>query len=101
MNESEYWAEVRSLAENIVEEAADQDLNEEEKEQYLWETIDGHEWIIYTAYHYDIMKHSPNDGYSAENFGAESIIKDGTLNTAAIAFGALYADVSERLVETD
>ena len=110
MSRGEYWEEVSSLAKSITEECLDnfdaktqteiQEDNDhsdfrEALDERTWETIDGHQWVIYTAYNFDIMRFSDNDGYSAENFGAEAIVKDGQLNTAAIAFGALYADVIE------
>ena len=103
MDQREYWSEVASLAASITEETWDSmdpkpdtiDDMQEELHERLWETIDGHQWIIYTAYNYDVLRFSENDGYSVENFGAESVIRDGALNTAALAFGALYADVLE------
>ncbi len=51
--------------------------------------------VIYTAYNFDVLRFSDNDGYAIENWGAESAVKDGVLNTAGLAFGALYADVLE------
>lgn len=107
----EYWTEVASLAKTITEECWDDlDLEvqtevreangfagvgkaSESLDERLWETIDSHQWVIYTAYNYNVMQLSDNDGYAAENWGAESLVRDGALNTAAIAFGALYADV--------
>lgn len=97
MTQGDYWREVRSIVDSLLEESHSDGEDREGLETRLWETIDGHQWVIYTAYNFDVMKHSPNDGYSAENFGADSIVKDGALDTAAIAFGALYADVSEDL----
>ena len=105
MGRNEYEREVERLAESITAEVWDY-LDPDDRDEgggvfldalneRLWETIDGHQWVIYTAYNYDVMRFSDNDGYSAENFGVDSIVKDGVLNTAAIAFGALYADVQE------
>lgn len=92
----EYWDEIASLCSTIHEEAEEY---QREPSEVLWETIDGHQWVIYTAYHFDVMKHSDNSGYSAESFGVETIMRDGDLNTAAIAFGCLYGDCLERLWE--
>ena len=98
MTRHEYWAEVASLAETILEEGrAEGQSDDEIASERLWETIDGHQWVIYTAYNYEVLAISPNNGYSVENFGVESVVQDGGLNTAALAFGALYADVSEQL----
>lgn len=115
MSRHEYWKEVATLAKDITEECLEDfddetqaEIRADESEglgsndafrealnERTHETIDGHQWVIYTAYNFDIIRFSDNDDYSAENFGADSIIKDGQLNTAAIAFGALYADVIE------
>jgi len=103
MDYNEYWKEVRSIADGIAEEArsGDNGTGEDCREwllEYLWETIDGHQFVIYTADSQDVIRHSPNDNYSAENFGAESIVdEDGHIKWEAIAFGALYADVMECL----
>lgn len=114
MTRSEYWAEVASLAKSITEETfadldedtqaevreADGDLNEvdearEALSERLWETIDGHQWIIYTSYNFDVLRFSDNESYSIDNFGADSIVADGRIKWEALAFGALYADVQE------
>lgn len=95
MNQHEYYAEVRSIAEGILEEA--QDTGEFDRESVvnrLWATIDSHEWVIYTHYNHEILRHSANDGYAVENFGVETAVQDGAINGMGLAFGALYADVS-------
>jgi len=105
MTSQEYWAEVASLAESVLEEGrADGQSDDEIMSDRLWETIDGHQWVIYTAYHYEVLSHSDNSGYTVEQFGTDELIKGGELNTAALAFGALYGDVSDklyRLVESE
>lgn len=97
MTEREYWEEVRDTAESIVEDCTEEGLDQEGTEGRIWETCADHQWVIYCHYNYDVMKYSPNDGYYADNFGAESIIKDGALDTSSVAFGAFYADVSNEV----
>ena len=97
MTSHEYWKQVDGIVSDLIEEGQADKLDTDELTERLHETIDGHEWVIYTGYHYEVLQHSPNDGYSVENFGADSIVKDGVLDTAALAYGALYGDVSERL----
>ena len=114
MTQREYWDEVESLAKSITEETFDYlddedkadvrengfDANDNAREalhERLWETIDGHQWIIYTSYNFDVLRFSDNEEYAIVNFGAESVLtedKDG-IKWAALAFGALYADVQE------
>lgn len=110
MSRREYWAEVNTLAQEIQAETLDdmdgepgEDWTEDDYREALyervWETIDGHQWVIYTAYNMDVLRFSDNDGYSAEQFGPESILeRNGSgINWAAMAFGALYADVMDRI----
>jgi hypothetical protein len=49
-----YWAEVRSLAEDVIGEARDNATSgdwtdEDDLRTYIHESIDGHAWVIYTA----------------------------------------------------
>lgn len=88
----DYWTEVAGLAKQITEEAKEYDRDIFD---VLHETIDGHNWVIYTCKAQSIISHSSNDNYSVENFGVESILDERSLNWSAIAFGCLYGDVSE------
>jgi len=111
MNEitrSDYYREVRSLAATILADVreespgATEDERHEALQERLWETVDGHEWVVYTYKAQQVVAHSDNDGYSAENFGAESIVDEsGRIKWEAIAFGALFADVSDVLWALD
>ena len=92
ISRNEYWTEVESLAESITEEAREQDRDIFE---VLHETIDGHEWVIFTGCSQEIIRHSANESYSADNFGAETCFQDGQIRWDVIAFGCLYGDVSE------
>lgn len=104
MTQGDYFREVQSIAETILEEAleyalpdATEDQLRETLEEGLWETIDSHQWVIYTAYNFDILRHSPNDGYTISEWGSSGIVQEYGLDWARLAFGALYADVSEVL----
>ncbi len=86
---SEYWIEVCALAQSITEEAKEYDRDISE---VLHETIDGHEWVIYTHSNFDVSKHSPNSD------AWQDCYESGELpdNFDAIrAFCALEADVRE------
>lgn len=103
MTRHEYWVEVASLAESITEEAWDDGEYDDEDDpsfqgdlsERLWETIDGHQWVIYTAYNFDVLRFSENDGYMVDHFGSDGLVADGALNWGALAFWALCADVQE------
>jgi len=102
MTEQEYYAEVRSISDDIATEArsGSHGTGEDCREwlgDYLHETIDGHSFCIYTQKSQFVLAHSSNDGYSVEEFGADTIVEDGQIRWGALAFGALYADVMECL----
>ena len=94
MQHHQYWSEINTLAEHIREEAAKRD---EDVYDVLHETIDGHKWVIYTIFHFDVLRHSDNEDYAIEHLSVESIIKDGRLSTEALAYGAMYGDVLDSL----
>jgi hypothetical protein len=106
----DYTTEINDIASNLVESVFneyDEVTTKDEaleliNDSLLHETIDGHQWVIYTAYHLPIVEHSNNDEYMVDNFGAEALeesLKQGGLSGLhqAIAFWALHADVSERI----
>ena len=104
MNNTEYWKEVNDTAECIIESATNDydldsytDIEELINDVVLHETIDGHEYIIYTHNHLPILQHSPNDTYMVDNIGGlDESLKQGldTLH-CHLAFWAFYADVQE------
>ena len=103
---NDYWAEIHSIGDELASEAASGDNGHDETaREWLFETmherIDGHQYCIYTWQSQQIIPHSDNDGYSAENFGIESIVSDGQMNWGAIAFGCIYGDVCDYLSRLD
>ncbi len=89
----QYWNEINSIVDETFQEAREHQTIPIE---HLHETIDGHQWVIYTAYAFDVLKHSDNGDYSAEQFGAESLVKDGQTNWAVMVYGAMYGDCMDR-----
>lgn len=119
---SEYWAEIKSLTEQIateaMEQAKDEDYPEEEdsfpiherrlaaeeiiNDTLLHETIDSHQWVIYYSYNLDVIKHSGNSEYMSDNFGSEyagDILADKGIDDlhTVIAFWCMYADVQDNI----
>jgi hypothetical protein len=110
----EYWKEVADLAACLVSESADYtDCNTVDtfdkdtildhiNDSALHEVIDGHQWVIYYAYNLSVLEYSNNEDYLIDNFGndeAGAILKDKGLSGlhCALAYWALYADVSDAL----
>ena len=101
---AEYEKDVSEYAESILSETiadhpeADADEMREEVQERLHETVDGCQEVIYTWRAQLVLAHSSNDGYAASEFGAESVLDScGNLHWSALAYGAMYADVSEEL----
>ena len=99
----DYWEEVQSLAKDLVSEALAYNENDLEAaredifDARLYETIDGHQWVIHTYYNMQVLTHSPND-CAIEDMGLDGALDDGmAMFHARAAYCALYADVSEAL----
>ncbi len=69
----------------------------ESADEWLWQTVDGHGRVIYTAKAKECLYESANDGAYFEDFGSEGATKDGFLNWSALAFCAFQRDVLEAL----
>ncbi len=103
---SQYCDEIKSIASSMAEEALsdndwDRDAAEEDiNDSRLHETIDGHQWVIYTAYNLDVIRHSDNSDAYVDNFGtadAGGIIKDKGIDGlhAVMAYCAMEQDVRD------
>lgn len=100
---TEYCAEINSLAEEAVRMCRSGEIADREAlHDWTHKTIDGHQWVIYTAYNFQVLAVSENDGAYLENFGADGLVtENGALNTAVLAYGAMEADLSEALCRFD
>jgi hypothetical protein len=108
----EYYKEIRAIVENTIDEVIsewldeDYDIDDVELDiekfgdvhsdivERIWENVDGHQWVIYTAYNWDVLKISENNDYAITEFCIPAQ-EDYGLNTCALAFGAMYADCME------
>ena len=106
----EYETEIQSIADNMAAEALadnDNDIDAARDDIFdsrLHETINGHRWVIYNAYNADVMRHSDNEDYYIDNFGAEdagAVLKERGLSGLhnVIVFWCMYADVSELIAD--
>ena len=105
---SQYWIEVEALATQIAQDAMSQcDNSRDEAEELIadslmHETIGAHQWVIYNAYHLDVLQYSDNSDRYIDEFGTEDaalVLKESGLAGLhqALAFWALYVDVQERI----
>jgi hypothetical protein len=110
ITDQQYRAEVNNLAASIVIESAtytdcntlesfDEDtIRDHIFDNFLHETIDEHQWVIYYAYNLDVLQYSDNSDYMVDELGVEyagQVLKDQGLSGlhSALAYWALYADV--------
>lgn len=107
ITQSSYNEEIKDIATNLVDELMsenDNDRSEAEELAYdrLHETIDGHQWVIYSAYNDEVLKYSDNDEayqdcYDNESLGALVAEKGIDGVKPMMAYFAMYQDVSEQL----
>jgi hypothetical protein len=115
INSSEYYSECESIVTAIVVEMASELASEgtevdcdnltDATIERLHETLDAHQWIIYTAYHLQILQISSNDNAMIEEQGDEAAgwaLKRGGLSGLhqALAFCAMYADCMDYVSDT-
>jgi hypothetical protein len=101
----EYREEVRRLAEDAIEEASkyeEEDRLEHDVYDFIYETVDGHQWVIYYAYNDDVIRHTSNpdsweECYNAEDIGDLVIDQGMTGARCTQAFWALYQDVTDEV----
>jgi hypothetical protein len=97
---TEYRKELKSLAADIVAEHEDY----AEAHDLVHETIDGHQWIIYTTYNNDIVQISDNhdaylDVYGPEDLG-QIVIDNGVDGlTLTRAFFAMSQDLNDAIAK--
>lgn len=97
---AEYREAIASLAQSIIDDWNDDSIaSRDDILDRLHEDCDGHQYVIYTSHAKEVACISENDGYTAENFGKDSIWDrdTGAFRWSAVAFGCLYADTLEEL----
>ena len=75
ISQYDYWDEIANIANEINEESkrADTDGFGDDFDAYdrAHEWIDGHQWIIYTAYHMEVLQYTDNRDYYMDECGFE------------------------------
>jgi hypothetical protein len=98
MTRTEYQNEIASIVEDIKDEIRE---NGGSMQDRVHESCNGHRWVIYTAYNYDVLANSNNAecGVNDGLVDANEAIKEGGLSklTAQLACCAMMQDVSEEL----
>lgn len=92
---ADYYTEIKRIVDDLEDRYISSDIDD--ISDALHETIDGHQWVIYTSYCFDVLRHSDNWEYGAD----EGLIdtKSGSLSDIlrAAVYWAMYADVQNDL----
>ena len=89
MTHYEYWAEIASICALITdEEGDDQDVHDR-----LHESIDGHEFIIYTSCARSVMMHTDHEDECYEQMGEWPQVDSWGQMVTVCAYHAMLADV--------
>jgi hypothetical protein len=95
---SEYWSEVRSIAESVKQDVRE---NEGDVSDAVHEAIDGHQWVIYTGYNLDVLKHCSDESAGIDEglIDANAALAEGGLSklAAQLAYCAMERDVYDEL----
>jgi hypothetical protein len=93
MTSWEYWSEITEIA----NECKQRERDGEELSDIVHEWIDSHQWVIYTPYHYEVLRISSNVDYGCEEglIDLNEDFKEGGLGrvTMSLTYRAMYADV--------
>jgi predicted ribosome quality control (RQC) complex YloA/Tae2 family protein len=100
----QYDKEINSIAINIIADLKAGQQDPSDIYSAVHEYVDGHQWIIYTSYHRQIIQYTPNadaykDVYSDEDLG-QLVSEQGIEAFEQVrAFFAMTQDVSEAMQE--
>jgi hypothetical protein len=96
-----YQLHVEELARDIVDAAKRDEMDADEVDTYIHESIDSDGWVIYTHKAHAVLLASSNDSAYFDELGNDGAITDGGINWSALAYMALRADVMEELERLD
>lgn len=94
LTSNEYFTQCRDIA----TEALDTCATDDDVYDHIHASIDGHQWVIYTFYHLEILRISNNEDAFFEDGG--KLEADSFSNAVQqMAFAAFRQDVCEALAE--
>jgi hypothetical protein len=93
-----YNEEIRAMAEDYAKRIKAGDFDDRAAfMDDVHETLDSHEFVIYTFKAQCVCLVSDNSGAMVDNFGSEGLTKDGSINWEAMAYCAMEADLYDWL----
>ena len=92
---AEYYQSVRAVVEEAMDEIKNGNItNAEGLDEYLWQSVDGSYWVIYTHANFQVLFVSDNHDAYMEDFG-EPPVEGSDIKWAALAYAAMRRDVHE------
>lgn len=96
---ADYYRDVRGVAEDVKSSLDSGDItNWESLREYLHETVDGMQRVIYTREAQEAVILSDNGEHMIEEYGTDGVIKDGSVDWSLLAYHAVHEDVMEHLI---
>ena len=92
--EQDYWKSVKDIATETREEYPNPD--DDERSEYIWETVDGSEWIIYYSNNETVLS-ATNNHDAIDDVGLEATT-DWKQSRMTCAFYAMVQDVNDELL---
>ncbi len=93
---SDYWKTVAESADFLAEEVRSLEEINDDFYDMLHEYVDGHQWIIYTFYNTQIMRHTDNsDAVFDIGVGVPEGAESWTDIVLGFAFYAFYQDIEQ------
>jgi len=94
MEAKEYWDEIRSLADAFRQAMKDGEITDDETaEEWLHQTIDSHQFVIYTYKAKCVGLHTNNPDAMLDEFGAEGLVRNESVNYEGMAYCSMMADL--------
>ena len=93
---TEYREEIKNLAETIIQEEKEYG-NDRPLTEAVWETVDSHQWIIYTAYNFDVLRHAEHEPDEWKHLVADGNSWRSVVQ--ALAYTAMEQDVYFKVEE--
>ena len=87
----QYWDEIRDLAKEAKEA--------DEPNDAVHELIDQHQWVIYRAFAFDVLKHCSNENAYFEDFGNVLDATEVGEVLVKLVYAAMCHDVFEAMQE--
>ena len=98
---AEYWADIKSMAEEICTEYPDQDADHNDRCDRVHEDVDGSQWIIYNWRIPKVLEYSSNEPDAKEVQSMSGEDADWRKQQQIAAFMAMEADLYEAIKEED